>query len=126
MNDGKSTLTDLESPPADIALVQHAPAASIDAEANALSITEDEPRPVDAPPHYSALSPSETESILAVASLAAAISPASTTTYYPAVNALSRDLKVSVSLINLSISIYQVTHAHGPEIRDNADSHLGH
>jgi hypothetical protein len=70
----------------------------------------DEPPIEDALPAYSALSEFQRSSLLSVASFAAAISPASTTTYYPAVTSLASDLQVSVTLINLSISTYQVSY----------------
>jgi hypothetical protein len=70
----------------------------------------DEPPIEDALPAYSALSEFQRSSLLLVASFAAAISPASTTTYYPAVTSLASDLQVSVTLINLSISTYQVSY----------------
>lgn len=64
---------------------------------------------VDSRPAYSALTESQRRNLLIVASLAATISPASTTTYYPAVTSMARDLNVSITLINLTISTYQVS-----------------
>lgn len=63
---------------------------------------------IDAGPAYSALTHGQRGFLLAVASLAATISPASTTTYYPAITPLATDLHVSVTLINLTITTYQV------------------
>jgi hypothetical protein len=59
-------------------------------------------------PIHCALPESERGKLLAIASLAAAIAPLATTTYYPAVNALARDLNVSITQINLTISVYQI------------------
>lgn len=61
-----------------------------------------------AQPTWTVLSESEIKSLLIVASFAAAVSPFSTSTYYPAVTAIAQDLGVSVSQINLTISSYQV------------------
>jgi hypothetical protein len=61
---------------------------------------------------WTVLSESEVKSLLIVASFAAATSPLSTSTYYPSVTALARDLGVSVSRINLTISSYQVRSPH--------------
>lgn len=65
---------------------------------------------------YCALPESQRASLLAVASLAAAISPASTTTYYPAVTALAQELQVSVSRINWTISTYQIFQGLAPSV----------
>jgi hypothetical protein len=70
---------------------------------------------VDTRPAYSALAESQRSFLLIVASLAATISPASTTTYYPALTSLARDLSVSVTLINLTISTYQVNNDCDPD-----------
>lgn len=60
----------------------------------------------DAP--YCILPEREKIFLMLTASFAGMISPFSTSTYYPAVNALSGDLGVSISLINLTISTYLV------------------
>ncbi|ROW11421.1 hypothetical protein VMCG_01539 [Cytospora schulzeri] len=74
------------------------------------------PAAVDTRPDYSALSESQRSFLLIVASLAATISPASTTTYYPAITALARDLNVSVALMNLTISTYQIFQGLAPSV----------
>tara|TARA_R110002060_G_scaffold78251_1_gene91108 strand:+ start:299 stop:592 length:294 start_codon:yes stop_codon:yes gene_type:complete len=61
---------------------------------------------IDAP--YCALAEQVRIAVILTASIASIISPFSTGVYYPAVTALSKDLGVSVSLINLTISTYQV------------------
>lgn len=71
---------------------------------------------VDTRPAYSALAESQRSFLLIVASLAATISPASTTTYYPALTSLARDLSVSVTLINLTISTYQIFQGLAPSV----------
>lgn len=69
---------------------------------------EEEATSVSTHAAWTVLSDSEIKSLLILASFAAAISPFSTSTYYPAVTALAQDLGVSVSQINLTISSYQV------------------
>lgn len=71
---------------------------------------EDESVSIDLRPVHCALPESQRSTLLALASFAAAISPASTTTYYPAVIELARDLNLSITRINLSISVYQVSY----------------
>jgi MFS family permease len=68
---------------------------------------DDSPSSTERP--WTVLSESEVKSLLVVASFAAATSPLSTSTYYPAVTSLARHLGVSNSQINLTISSYQVT-----------------
>lgn len=103
--------TQNESPPLKDVEVYTVPATGIDdtGEPCVVQIA------VDTRPAYSALSESERSFLLIVASLAATISPASTTTYYPALTALARDLQVSVTLINLTISTYQVSDGFDPD-----------
>lgn len=73
-----------------------------------ISAPGDESQPTEADAPYSALPEVEKICLLLASSFAAIISPFSTSIYYPSVNALSRDLGVSISLINLTISTYQV------------------
>ncbi|OCK83327.1 MFS general substrate transporter [Lepidopterella palustris CBS 459.81] len=54
--------------------------------------------------------------VILTASFASIISPFSTSIYYPAVTALSKDLGVSVSLINLTISTYQIFQGIAPSV----------
>lgn len=90
-------------------MLQHPETSTTGVAAHPATKTEDEPPPVDLRPPHSALSESRRSALLALASFAAAISPASTNTYYPAVTTLARDLNVSITRINLSISVYQVS-----------------
>lgn len=69
---------------------------------------DDGANPATDQPTWTILSDTEIKSVLVVASFAAAISPFSTSTYYPVVTAIARDLGVSVSKINLTMSSYQV------------------
>lgn len=59
-------------------------------------------------PPYTILSEKEKIFTIIMASFAAFISPVSSSIYYPALNPLARDLNVSVSKINLSITVYMV------------------
>lgn len=61
----------------------------------------------DAP--YSVWSHNEKKLILFTASVAAFFSPVSGHIYFPAINRIAEDLKVSNSLINLSITTYMVS-----------------
>ena len=67
---------------------------------------ESKTEPNDQP--YSAFREWEKKSLIFMVGFAAMISPFASGSYYPAVNELSRDLGVSVTLINLTISTYQV------------------
>lgn len=62
----------------------------------------------DADTPYCALEEKVKVAVILTASFASIISPFSTAVYYPAVTVLSKDFGVSVSLINLTISTYQV------------------
>nr|A0A3G1DIJ8.1 RecName: Full=MFS-type transporter M6; AltName: Full=Squalestatin S1 biosynthesis cluster protein M6 [Phoma sp. MF5453]AMY15063.1 MFS transporter [Phoma sp. MF5453] len=77
---------------------------------------DDDANSVTAQPTWTVLSDTEIKSVLVVASFAAAISPFSTSTYYPAVFAISQDLGVSVSKINLTMSSYQIFQGVAPTI----------
>lgn len=59
-------------------------------------------------PPFSIFSRSEKTFIVIIASLAALFSPLSANIYYPALNILAKDLNVSNSLINLTITSYLV------------------
>lgn len=64
------------------------------------------PAAVDAP--YSVLPPGEKIFVILAGSFASLISPLSSSVYLPALNSLARDMDVSVSLINLTITTYLV------------------
>lgn len=57
---------------------------------------------------YSVLRHGEKAFVIVVGSFAALISPLSSSVYLPALNSLARDMNVSVSLINLTITTYLV------------------
>jgi hypothetical protein len=60
-------------------------------------------------PRYSILSNGEKAFVTAAGSFATLISPLSSSIYLPALDSLSRDMNVSVSLIYLTITTYLVT-----------------
>ena len=62
---------------------------------------------LDQPPH-TILSEKKKIFTIMMASFAAFISPVSTSIYYPALNELAQDLRVTVSTINLTITVYMV------------------
>ena len=70
-------------------------------------------------PPYSVFSPGEKKFIAVLASLAALFSPLSANIYYPALNSLATDLKVSSTLINLTITSYLVPH---PLVKEGASA----
>lgn len=63
--------------------------------------------PVPSAP-YSVLPPGEKAFVIVAGSFAALISPLSSSIYLPALDSLARDMNVSVSLINLTITTYLV------------------
>jgi hypothetical protein len=65
------------------------------------------PQPPDQPPH-TILTEKEKIFTIIMASFAAFISPVSASIYYPALNELAQDLHVTVSTINLTITVYMV------------------
>lgn len=62
--------------------------------------------PVDVP--FSTFSTGEKKVIILAASVATFISPLTSNIYFPALNTLAKDLHVSISKINLSITTYMV------------------
>nr|A0A345BJP9.1 RecName: Full=MFS-type transporter clz19; AltName: Full=Squalestatin S1 biosynthesis cluster protein clz19; AltName: Full=Zaragozic acid A biosynthesis cluster protein 19 [Curvularia lunata]AXF50662.1 MFS [Curvularia lunata] len=110
---------DTTSPQAPLAGVESKQdGASNEATAKAESTTHDqnESSSFDERPVHSALSERQRSALLAVASFAAAISPASTTTYYPAITTLANDLDVSITQINLSLPAYQIFQGLAPTV----------
>jgi hypothetical protein len=71
----------------------------------------------DAP--FSVWSHNEKKLIIFTASVAAFFSPVSAHIYYPALNRIAEDLKVSGSLINLSITTYMVSGIMKPRLRSS-------
>ena len=59
-------------------------------------------------PEYSVFSKNEKRCIVMMATMAAAFSPISTNIFFPALNTLASDLRVSDSLINLTVTSYMV------------------
>jgi hypothetical protein len=68
--------------------------------------------PVVAPeqPPHTLLKEKQKIFTILMASFAAFISPVSASIYYPALNTLARDLEVTVSTINLTITVYMVVY----------------
>jgi len=62
-------------------------------------------------PPYTMLTEKEKIFAIIIASFPAFISPVSASIYYPALNSLARDLNVTVSTINLTITVYMVSHS---------------
>jgi hypothetical protein len=65
---------------------------------------------------YSVLPSGEKAFVIIMGSFAALISPLSSSVYLPALNSLARDMGVSVSLINLTITTYLVCRADSPAL----------
>lgn len=59
---------------------------------------------------YSVFTTAQKRLIILAAALASAFSPLSANIYYPALNSIARDLRVSSSQINLTITTYMVCH----------------
>jgi hypothetical protein len=57
---------------------------------------------------YSVFTPTQKRLIILTAALASSFSPLSANIYYPALNSISKDLRVSPSQINLTITTYMV------------------
>ncbi|KAJ5691763.1 hypothetical protein N7462_001186 [Penicillium macrosclerotiorum] len=73
-----------------------------------LQENKENPRPSSSDVPYSVLPPGEKAFVIVVGSFAALISPLSSSIYLPALNSLARDMDVSVSLINLTITTYLI------------------
>ena len=61
-------------------------------------------------PLYSVLTPRQKQVTVMIVSFVALISPLSGNIYYPAIPALTREYHVSTTLIQLTITLYQVSH----------------
>jgi hypothetical protein len=70
--------------------------------------TQQEPETTKNQPPHTILTEKEKIFTIIVASFAAFISPVSAAIYFPALPSLSRDLHVSISTINLTITVYMV------------------
>lgn len=60
-------------------------------------------------PLFSVFSPRQKRAAVMIVSFVAMISPLSGATYYPAITALAADFKVSITLIQLTITMYLVS-----------------
>ncbi|KAI9760344.1 MAG: hypothetical protein M4579_001748 [Chaenotheca gracillima] len=74
---------------------------------------------------YSSFSPRQKSCISYAASFSAMFSGLSSFIYYPAITALSRSLRVSVELINLTITFYQIVSGVAPSILGDLADHTG-
>lgn len=69
--------------------------------------------PTSSPESYSAFSKTQKRLVILAAALASAFSPLSANIYYPALNSIAKELHVSPSEINLTITTYMVRpHCH--------------
>ena len=59
--------------------------------------------------HYSIFTVRQKKTILMAGSFAAFFSPLSSNVYFPAINTIAKDLRVSISQINLTVTTYQVS-----------------
>lgn len=73
-----------------------------------VSKTELSQQQTDLPPIYSTFTDRQKKMIIFSASIASLFSPMSANIYLPALNTLSKDLSVSNSLINLTVTMYLV------------------
>jgi hypothetical protein len=76
--------------------------------ANAVDMEPTSERPAAAGKKYSFFTTTEKRAIVLAAATGAFFSPLSAQIYFPALNALSRDLHVSVTEINLTVTTYMV------------------
>lgn len=60
-------------------------------------------------PQYSVFTPPQKRLLILTAALASSFSPFSANIYYPSLNSIARDLHVSSSQINLTITTYMVS-----------------
>lgn len=67
-------------------------------------------------PAYSVFSPRQRKFIVGMVACAGFFSPLSANIYFPALNALSRDLKVSNELINLTLTSYMIFQGLAPTV----------
>lgn len=87
------------------------PSANLEIDTDGSSIGADNGVELVSPPYtppYSSFAGRTRAAIMIAACSSSAVSPFSTSIYYPAVPALSQKLGVPVTLINLTISSYQV------------------
>lgn len=97
----------IESSPAD-KTISHPP-TGVDGAPRRVSDAEAALSPArDGEPPYTVLSRPEKAFVLLMVTLSGLVSPLSSLTYFPALNSLSRDLGVSVGLINLTVTSYMV------------------
>ena len=77
-------------------------------------------RTVTGPP-YSIFTPRAKIFIVVAVSISSLVSPFGATTFYPALDVIARDLGVTPTLINLSLTTYMVCLTPGPRRKDLTD-----
>lgn len=80
---------------------------------------EQSPVPSDPPqpkPPYHILSKKQKWNLVIFVSLAASFSPLSSNIYFPAINTISKDLRVDASLVALTITVYMVVQGIAPSL----------
>ncbi|KAH9905791.1 MFS general substrate transporter [Xylariomycetidae sp. FL2044] len=87
--------------------------------------TTDQVMPEPDEPAYSILEPGHKKVIILIVSFAAIISPISGNIYYPAVTTLASDYNVSQSLIQLTITTYQIFQGIAPSFIANYSDSYG-
>ena len=100
--------SELECPPALNGIEKDGDAISEDAVKNKPAPAVDSPAPVESP-LYSIFTGRQKRMTVYTVSILAMISPLAGTSYFPALTSLAADFNVSTSLIQLSITTYQVS-----------------
>lgn len=70
----------------------------------------------EAESHFSVFSTSDKILVIVIASVASVVSPFTGSVYFPALNTLADDLRVSTSSINLTITSYQIFQGLAPSV----------
>ncbi|KAJ5125049.1 uncharacterized protein N7515_008874, partial [Penicillium bovifimosum] len=89
----------------------------VDEETPLLHAPNDEP--------YSVFTPTQKRLIILTAALASSFSPLSANIYYPAMNSISKDLRVSPSQINLTITTYMICQGIAPMLTGSLADQAG-
>ncbi|KAI0467740.1 major facilitator superfamily domain-containing protein [Xylaria cf. heliscus] len=92
------------------------PEMTLNVEATPQDVDTEPPseRPADLGEKYSAFTTMEKRGIVLASAAGAFFSPLSAQIYFPALDALSRDLKISVTEVNLTVTTYMIVQAIAP------------
>ena len=90
---------------------QESPRIAVDIEGNTPN-----PRSSHSERRFSVFSRSEKLNIIVLAAIAGIVSPFTGSIYFPALNTIASDLRVSTSLINLTITGYQIFQGLAPSV----------